>query len=178
MSWVSQVYAAVFGANRGSLRHLAIGILYSSCLVLFSSLLAGQTAESRQQVSPESTVREPRSFQPSRVDRAPKMDGTLDDPLWQQATPVKNFLQREPYEGQPPTERTEVRVLYTKHVVYFGIVCFDSDPRKIVATELRRDVSQHLEDYFEIIIDSAHDRRNAYVCQITPLGTQRRRPHY
>src|SRR2546430_7034254 len=57
--------------------------------------------------------------------------------------------------------------------VYFGITCFDSDPKRIVATELRRDVSQELDDYFEIIIDSAHDRRNAYVFQINPLGTQR-----
>jgi hypothetical protein len=47
------------------------------------------------------------------------LDGTLNDPLWQEATPVTNFLQREPYEGQPPSERTEVRVLYTKHSVYF-----------------------------------------------------------
>jgi len=38
---------------------------------------------------------------------------------------------------------------------------------------LRRDVSQELDDYFEIIIDSAHDWRNAYVFQINPLGTQR-----
>jgi hypothetical protein len=38
---------------------------------------------------------------------------------------------------------------------------------------LRRDVSQELDDYFEIIIDSAHDRRNAYVFQVNPLGTQR-----
>jgi hypothetical protein len=38
---------------------------------------------------------------------------------------------------------------------------------------LRRDVSQELDDYFEIIIDSSHDRRNAYVFQINPLGTQR-----
>jgi hypothetical protein len=76
------------------------------------------------------------------VDRAPKLDGTLNDPLWQEATPITNFLQREPYEGEPPTERTEVRVLYTKHAVYFGIACLDSDPRKIVATELRRDATQ------------------------------------
>jgi hypothetical protein len=108
-----------------------------------------------------------------RVDRAPKMDGTLDDPLWRQATPISNFLQREPFEGQPPTERTEVRILYTKHEVYFGITCFDLEPSKVVATELRRDVSQELDDYFEIVIDSAHDRRNAYVFQINPLGTQR-----
>ena len=64
-------------------------------------------------------------------------------------------------------------MLYTKHAVYFGITCFDSDPKKVVATQLRRDVSQHLDDYFEIVIDAAHDRRNAYVFQITPLGTQR-----
>jgi hypothetical protein len=101
------------------------------------------------------------------------LDGTLDDPLWVQATPISNFLQREPYKGQPPTERTEVRVLYNKHEVYFGITCFDSDPKGIVATELRGDVSQELDDYFEIIIDSSHDRRNAYVFQVNPLGTQR-----
>jgi hypothetical protein len=109
----------------------------------------------------------------SRVDRAPKLDGTLDDPLWQQATPIVNFLQREPYEGQTPTEHAEVFVLYSKHEVYFGINCFDSHPKGIIATELRRDVSQELDDYFEIIIDSAHDRRNAYVFQLNPLGTQR-----
>jgi hypothetical protein len=100
-----------------------------------------------------------RTAQASRVDRAPKLDGTLDDPLWQQASPISNFLQREPYEGQAATETTEVRIVYDKHQVYFGITCFDSDPKGIVATELRRDVSQELDDYFEIIIDSSHDRR-------------------
>jgi hypothetical protein len=69
------------------------------------------------------------------------MDGTPDDALWNQATPIINFLQREPYEGQAPTEHTEVRILYTKEGVYSGISCFDSDPKGIVATELRRDVS-------------------------------------
>jgi hypothetical protein len=114
-----------------------------------------------------------RSARASRVDRAPKLDGTLNDPLWQQATPISNFLQREPFEGQAPTEHTEVRILYTRNEVYFGITCFDSNPAGIVTTELRRDVSQELDDYFEIVIDSAHDRRNAYVFQVNPLGTQR-----
>jgi Domain of unknown function (DUF5916)/Carbohydrate family 9 binding domain-like len=109
----------------------------------------------------------------SRVDRAPKLDGTLDDPIWQQAIPISNFRQREPFEGQAPTEKAEVRILYDKHEVYFGVTCFDSEPNRIVATELRRDVSQELDDYFEIIIDSAHHRRSAYVFQINPLGTQR-----
>jgi hypothetical protein len=124
---------------------------------------------SQQELPQRGAQDELRTVQASRVDHAPKLDGTLDDPLWQQATPVTNFLQREPYEGQPPTERTEVRVLYTKHAAYFGITCFDSNPKGIVATQLRRDATQYLDDYFEIVIDSSHDRRNAYVFQINPL---------
>src|SRR5712692_6277371 len=107
-----------------------------------------------------------------RVDRAPKLDGGLADPLWQSAKPVTEFRQREPNEGESPTEKTEVRILYTRHAVYFGIHCYDSEPSRIVATELRRDVSQNLDDHFEILIDSSHDRRDAYVFQINPLGTQ------
>src|SRR5690349_11132060 len=108
-----------------------------------------------------------------RVDRSPRLDGTLDDPLWQQATPITNFRQREPYEGRPATEKSEVRILYTRNQIYFGIACYDSAEHGTVATQLRRDVTQELEDYFEIVIDSRRDRRNAYVFQINPLGTQR-----
>jgi hypothetical protein len=142
-------------------------------LAVPSSLCAQSAATSqvpKRQVGAQAPLR---TAQASRVDRAPKLDGTLDDPLWQQASPISNFRQREPYEGQAPTETTEVRIVYDKHEVYFGVTCFDSDPKGIVATELRRDVSQELDDYFEIIIDSSHDRRNAYVFQVNPLGTQR-----
>ena len=145
------------------------GTLCSSSLFLNARSQPNAQAKEKQ-----IGVQEPlRTARASRIDRVPKLDGALDDPAWQQAKPISNFLQREPFEGQTPTEKTEVRILYDKHEVYFGIRCFDSDPKRIVATELRRDVSQELDDYFEIIIDSAHDRRNAYVFQINPLGTQR-----
>ncbi len=107
-----------------------------------------------------------------RVDKSPKLDGTLNDPLWQLTKPITEFRQREPHEGEPSTENTEVRILYTRHAVYFGIYCHDSDPSRIIATELRRDVSQDLDDHFDILIDSNHDRRGAYVFEINPLGTQ------
>ena len=149
------------------------------CLFLVTLLVAwpplrGQSGTPSQAAQRQVGAQEPlRTAEASRVDRAPRLDGALDDPLWQQASPISKFLQREPYEGQAPTEQTEVRILYDKHEVYFGITCFDSNPKGIVATELRRDVSQELDDYFEIIIDSSHDRRNAYVFQVNPLGTQR-----
>jgi len=124
----------------------------------------------RNQGAPQVTLRTAHAV---RVEHAPRLDGTIDDPLWREATSISEFLQREPFEGQSPTEKTEVRVLYTKSEVFFGVTCFDSAASGIVATELRRDVSQELDDYFEIIIDSAHDHRNAYVFQVNPLGTQR-----
>src|SRR5215470_16624943 len=145
----------------------------SLCFVPSLRSLAQSNADRKTQETQAGVQQQFRTAKASRVEQAPRLDGTLDDPLWQQATPIENFLQREPYEGQPPTEHTEVRILYGKHEVYFGITCSDSDAKGVVATELRRDVSQELDDYFEIIIDSAHDRRNAYVFQINPLGTQR-----
>ena len=110
--------------------------------------------------------------QAARVERPPRLDGTLNDPLWQSAALVAGFRQREPHEGQPPTEQTEVRILYTQRAIYFGIRCQDSNPTHIAASELRRDVDQGLDDHFEIMIDSRRDRRSAFVFQINPLGTQ------
>ena len=107
-----------------------------------------------------------------RVDHSPRLDGTLNDPLWQRAKPTTGFLQREPDEGQKSTEITEVRILYTANAMYFGVFCYDSDRSRIVAKELRRDVSQDLDDNFEILISPTNDHRNAYAFQINPLGTQ------
>jgi hypothetical protein len=129
----------------------------------FSSPLSGQVPKIEQSN---------RNAEATAIDHPPKLDGTLDDPLWQSAIPVTDFRQREPYEGEPPTEKTEVRILYTHRAVFFGIHCYDSQPSRIIAAELRRDVSQELDDHFEILIDSSHDRRDAYVFEINPLGTQ------
>lgn len=131
----------------------------------WAGLVSGQ---SQTTIAPQTS----RVANAAPVDHSPKIDGTLDDPLWKLAQSITNFAQREPYEGQAPTEKTEVRILYTRHAVYFGVHCYDSEPSGIIATELRRDVSQDLDDHFEILIDSNHDRRGAYVFQINPLGTQ------
>lgn len=136
-------------------------------------LISVSVAQKRHPDNSRTEIQEPaRTASAARVERPPRLDGTLDDPLWQQATPTNTFLQREPFEGQAATEKTEVRILYTRHAVYFGVHCYDSKPSGIVATELRRDASQDLDDRFEILIDSNHDRRGAYVFQINPLGTQ------
>jgi uncharacterized protein DUF5916/cellulose/xylan binding protein with CBM9 domain len=152
--------------SRLSLRCGFLGLL-----ILFLGQPGGQAANPpAARNSKDEAV--PLNAEATRVNQAPKLDGTLNDPLWQSAKPITDFHQREPHEGEPPTERTEVRILYTRHAVYFGIHCYDSEPSRIIATELRRDVSQDLDDHFEILIDSNHDRRGGYVFEFNALGTQ------
>src|ERR1700757_2457211 len=86
-------------------------MLWLGLVCLAFSILHAQSQTGTQEagvVQAQAGVQEPsRTARASRVDSAPKMDGTLNDPLWMKATPITNFLQREPFEGQPPTERTE-----------------------------------------------------------------------
>src|SRR5258708_3082885 len=143
--------------------------ILSLCLLLFQPCANGEAPAAGRPAKDES-VRI--SAEATRIDHTPRLDGTVDDPLWQSATPITEFRQREPLEGNPPTEKTEVHILFTRHAVYFGIHCYDLEPSRIIATELRRDVSQDLDDHFEILIDSHHDRRGGYVFEVNPLGTQ------
>src|SRR5215468_6729574 len=79
-----------------------------------------------------------------RTDHPPKIDGTLNDPVWNSAPVVGDFRQKEPLETQPATEQTEVRILFDSRHIYFGIHCYDGVPKSVVATQLRRDLSQDL----------------------------------
>lgn len=101
-----------------------------------------------------------------------RLDGRLDDPVWQQADVVSDFVQQEPRVGEPITERTEVRVILDDEAIYFGVRCFDATPAGIIARELRRDNPLLDDDRFEIVLDTFHDHRNAFHFVINPLGTQ------
>ncbi|MEW6322739.1 MAG: DUF5916 domain-containing protein [Acidobacteriota bacterium] len=106
-----------------------------------------------------------------RVEEAPRIDGVLDDPVWAQATPVDRFVQQEPDEGEPATDRTEVRVIYDRGRLYIGVRAFASEP--VVATEMRRDADRLFdEDNFQVILDTFHDSRNGYMFLTTPLGAK------
>ncbi len=108
-----------------------------------------------------------------RADRAPRLDGSLNDPIWSSAPVVADFRQREPLETQPATERTEVHVLFDSRHIYFGIYCHDDHPKDIVTTQLRRDLSQDLDDNFAIVVDPTLSHRNGYIFEVNALGTQR-----
>src|SRR5437667_11668359 len=115
---------------------LAFGLL---SLLLFRP--SGSNAESPRAGRPAKDESVRITAEATYIDHAPRLDGTLDDQLWQSAKVITDFRQREPNEGEPATEKTEVRILYTRHAVYFGIHCYDSVPSRIIATELRRDAT-------------------------------------
>ena len=108
----------------------------------------------------------------TRTSEALVIDGQLDERAWQQAKPITDFVQTEPSEGQPATERTEVRLLYDDKAIYIGVMNFDSDPGHIVATDSRRDSSLSGQDNFQLIFDTYHDRQNGFIFGTTPNGMQ------
>jgi hypothetical protein len=101
-----------------------------------------------------------------------KIDGRLDEPSWSQAEAATDFRQQEPNEGEPATEKTEVRLLFDDKNLYVGVHAFDSEPSRINSRELVRDAAFWNDDTVEIILDTYHDRRNAYRFTVNPLGTQ------
>jgi hypothetical protein len=98
------------------------------------------------------------------------LDGRLDEPFWDQIQPAENFLQREPQESAPSTERTEVRVAYDRDHLYIGATLYDGDPDGILAYQIQRDGSLHSDDRFMLILDTFLDGRTAYFFQTNPAG--------
>ena len=102
---------------------------------------------------------------------SPKIDGTLDEAVWQTSNVIDTFVQQEPNEGQPASDRTEVRVLYDSGHLYIGVHAYATEA--VTATEMRRDADRLFdEDNFQVILDTFHDSRNGYMFLTTPLGAK------
>lgn len=105
-----------------------------------------------------------------RVTTPPVIDGHINEAVWEQATHIDQFVQREPNPGQPVSEKTIVSVCYDKNYLYFAVKCYD-DLHKITAKEMARDVSLGNDDRVQIILDTYLDHRNGYWFQIGPRGS-------
>ena len=135
-------------------------------LVFSLSLLFFSTAALAQVTGDDAVVR------PVRVDKPPKIDGLLNEQIWKQIEPISDFRQRDPEEGEPASELTEVRVCYDSHYLYIGVRAFDSEPDKIIARQFERDGAVDNDDTFTIAIDSLDDNRTAVAFDCNVHGTQ------
>lgn len=108
-----------------------------------------------------------------KTDISPEIDGVVSDAAWSKVIPLTEFIQREPDNGKPVSERTEIKIIYDRDNLYFGIKCFDSSPGEINASEMRRDQPLLNDDAVEIFLDTYNDHRNAFYFSTNPLGAQR-----
>ncbi len=106
-------------------------------------------------------------------DGAVRIDGTLDEEVWQTAPPVTDFVQAEPNEGAEPTDRMEVRFIYDDSALYVGARMFSTDP--VQAPLTRRDDGGQAQS-LQIELDTYFDRRTAYMFGVTAAGV--RLDHY
>lgn len=102
----------------------------------------------------------------------PVVDGRVDDAIWAGVKPYTDFTQQDPFEGAPATESTEVRLLVGRGHLYIGLICFDSDPSKIIVSQARRDASLTDTDSVIMVFDTFNDNQNAFVFGTNPLGIE------
>ena len=98
------------------------------------------------------------------------IDGSLDEAPWRQAPKIGDLIQRIPEAGAEPTEKTEVTLLYDKDNLYIGVMCYDSEPQRVLASEMARDASLRADDRLEIVLDTFRDHSNAFYFSTNPAG--------
>ena len=115
-----------------------------------------------------------------RIESAIEVDGMLSEEAWSRAEAASGLRQREPMEGEPASEDTEVRVLFSGASLYVGVTLRDRDPDELVARTYDRDALARFgifggleevpDDAFAFVLDTYHDHRNAYLFMTNPLG--------
>ena len=109
-----------------------------------------------------------------RIDRPINFDGHLNDEVYQATLAIDGFLQQEPTEGAPASERTEVWIFFDDRNIYVAARCWDSQPEREVLTEMRRDQNNITQnESFTVVFDTFLDRRNGFFFQTSPLGAIR-----
>jgi hypothetical protein len=98
------------------------------------------------------------------------LDAKLDEPAWRAAPPVTGFVQQDPDEGKPATQRTEVRFLYDDEALYIGAKMYD-ETRGVTTRLVRRDATFD-SDYLDIEIDGYHDHLSRAIFQVNPSGSK------
>jgi hypothetical protein len=99
------------------------------------------------------------------------LDGRLNEPAWTTAPPISDFYQSNPHEGEPASQRTEVRVLYDAGSLYVGARMYESDPQRIRAVLARHDDTGP-SDNFTVALDTYHDHQTAMRFTVNPLGVR------
>ncbi len=100
-----------------------------------------------------------------------EVDGRLDDAVWTTAQWIRDFTQKMPVEGAPPSDSMRIAILYDGHAVYVGARMHSRDPARIQAPLSRRDNTSQAEHLW-VSFDTYRDRRTAYSFGVTASGVR------
>ena len=133
--------------------------------VMASALLACPAPVLSQAAQPAPTVKAHRAAQPLRI------DGRLDEEIYKSTPAISDFVQQEPDEFKPATEKTEAWIFFDDDNVYVSARNYETHPERRVANEMRRDTAQlRQNDTFGVLFDTFHDKRNGYIFYANAIG--------
>jgi len=110
-------------------------------------------------------------LKPFKTETPPKIDGILDDKVWQNAPFVTGFKTWMPDYGIDMVEKTKAFFAYDRENLYFSFKCYDSQPDKIKTSITSRD-NVRTDDWVCINLDSFNDQQSLYAFYINPAGIQ------
>ncbi len=112
-----------------------------------------------------------KSLSALRTDQRPVLDGLLDESFWQHAAVATDFVVNQPNPGARPSQRSEVRVVYTDWGLYVGAMLYDTEADSIQQEITQRDGLGNT-DWFGVFIDSYRDGINGFGFIVTPADVQ------
>ncbi|MDP9201699.1 MAG: carbohydrate binding family 9 domain-containing protein, partial [Gemmatimonadota bacterium] len=143
-----------------------------SCLFAASAASAPAQQTTRSQNDPRPVARA--ALRQGEV----TIDGRLDEPAWAGATSITEFVQSTPDEGKPPSQRTELRILYDAGAIYIGARMYDSLGSKGVRSALaRRDQVMNgdnnlTSDKIAVVFDTFRDKNSRSWFELNPDGVK------
>ncbi len=106
-----------------------------------------------------------------RVEQAPKIDGVLDDAVWENVPVATDFIQNAPHPGIPAAKKSEVKIIYDDVAIYVAAQLYDDHPDSILHELSQRD-NEANDDMFGVFFDTYNDDINAYGFFVTAAGVQ------
>lgn len=135
-----------------------LGILLCPCALTAQSPL--------EPVAPDVMVRDSQGRATVRTARLPsplQFDGRLDEPFYRDVKPFGDFIQQEPHNGEPATDKTEAWVFFDDDNVYLSARLWETDSSRRVMSDMRRDsFNLYNNDHLAVLLDTFNDHRNGF----------------
>ncbi len=157
-----------------------VGVVVFVCLGL-RGLAFGQEPPTRSAsvphtapVAPDVIVRDATSRATVRTMRLPspiQLDGRLDEAFYKDVKSFGDFIQQEPHNGQPATDKTEAWVFFDDDNIYVAVKLWETDSKKRVMSDMRRDsFNLYNNDHIAVVFDTFNDQRNGFAFSSNAQG--------